>query len=64
MVIVDVTKGKNFSKVCERAINIPTSTDRVKKILVKGLGNGERGPDFKDHLRNGVIGSVNFHRMC
>lgn len=59
MVAADVAKGVDFSKVCERAINVPACADRVKNSLVKGQGNGERGSDFKGHPKNGVIESVN-----
>ena len=59
MVAADVAKGVDFSKVCERAINVPACADHVKNSLVKGQGNGERGSDFKGHPKNGVIESVN-----
>lgn len=59
MAVADVAKVVDFSKVCERAMDGSAFADRANNSLVKGPGNGERGPDFKGHPRNGVIGSVN-----
>lgn len=59
MAVADIVKGVDFSKVCKKEINGSASADCPKNILVRGLDYGERGPDFKGLLRNGVIRSVN-----
>lgn len=59
MAVADILKGVDVSKACKKEINGSASADRPKNSLVRGLDDGERGPDVKGHPRNGVIRSVN-----